>query len=245
MEIFKFGLVSLVSLLSLNILASETMVLPIRNVRVIRTTPTITLVPRIKNIQFRGFIKDPSINLVSFLTNPEIEHSFELSSLKPDTQQKFLALQNDIVKNGINFSSQNAINFWEAAGVDTANMDVDQLVAIIMMEVAKNSNDELRELMESMHNNNQQKKKMRESMDNLKALKEKCLRRNCSEFSTADADTLIAKNQNIMDNLTDMSELTQLRLQTYMDKRSKAMETLSNLLKKISDTSSTIVQNMK
>jgi hypothetical protein len=48
-----------------------------------------------------------------------------------------------------------------------------------------------------------------------------------------------------LDRPGDMDELTQLRLQMAMDRQSKFMSTLSNLLKKQSDTSAAIVQNMK
>jgi hypothetical protein len=43
----------------------------------------------------------------------------------------------------------------------------------------------------------------------------------------------------------DGGDLTSMRLQTYMDQRSKFSETLSNLLKKISNTASQITGNLK
>jgi hypothetical protein len=46
-------------------------------------------------------------------------------------------------------------------------------------------------------------------------------------------------------NMTDMSDKTAQQLQMAMDRRSKLMETLSNVLKSISDTQNTIVQNLK
>jgi hypothetical protein len=47
------------------------------------------------------------------------------------------------------------------------------------------------------------------------------------------------------DNLGEVSQTAQLRLQTVMDRRSKLIETLSNVLKKMSDTDSSIVGNLK
>ena len=43
----------------------------------------------------------------------------------------------------------------------------------------------------------------------------------------------------------DISEEAQLRLQMAMDRRSKLMETLSNILKDLSDTNAEIIRNMK
>ena len=51
------------------------------------------------------------------------------------------------------------------------------------------------------------------------------------------------KNQ--LDSLGEMGEMESLRLQMAMDRLSKMMSTLSNLLKKISDTASAITQNIK
>ena len=44
---------------------------------------------------------------------------------------------------------------------------------------------------------------------------------------------------------SEMGEMESLRLQMAMDRMSKAMSTLSNILKKMSDTAGAIVQNMK
>lgn len=48
-----------------------------------------------------------------------------------------------------------------------------------------------------------------------------------------------------LDGLNEMSEMTSLRLQMTMDRRSKFIETLSNIMKKIGATQETLVQNIK
>ncbi len=48
-----------------------------------------------------------------------------------------------------------------------------------------------------------------------------------------------------LDSMNEMSEMTSLRLQMAMDRRSKFVETLSNIMKKTSDTQSAIVGNLK
>jgi hypothetical protein len=45
--------------------------------------------------------------------------------------------------------------------------------------------------------------------------------------------------------MSEMSEMTSLRLQMTMDRRSRFIETLSNIMKKISETNDTQVQNLK
>lgn len=48
-----------------------------------------------------------------------------------------------------------------------------------------------------------------------------------------------------LDSLSELSELESLRLQMLMDRRSKFISTLSNLLKKISSTQDTLIQDLK
>jgi putative addiction module CopG family antidote len=48
-----------------------------------------------------------------------------------------------------------------------------------------------------------------------------------------------------LDSMSELSEMTSLRLQMAMDRRSKLMETLSNIMKANSDTQGTIVGNLK
>lgn len=63
---------------------------------------------------------------------------------------------------------------------------------------------------------------------------------NMREFGRLE-DT--AKNK--LDSMSEMGEMESLRLQMAMDRMSKLMSTLSNLLKKQSDTAAAITQNMK
>jgi putative addiction module CopG family antidote len=48
-----------------------------------------------------------------------------------------------------------------------------------------------------------------------------------------------------LDSMNEMSEMTSLHLQMMMDRRSKILSTLSNILKKLSSTQESIIQNIK
>jgi len=63
--------------------------------------------------------------------------------------------------------------------------------------------------------------------------------------SKAELDSQIDQIKNDLDSMSEMGETESLRLQMAMDRMSKMMSTLSNLLKKISDTSQSITQNIK
>ena len=62
------------------------------------------------------------------------------------------------------------------------------------------------------------------------------------QVSKAELEAPIAETK---DSLADMSEMDQLRLQMAMDRLSQSMSALSNVLKKISDTHGSIVNNVK
>ena len=55
----------------------------------------------------------------------------------------------------------------------------------------------------------------------------------------------IEQISNDIDSLSEMGEMESLRLQMAMDRLSRLMSTLSNILKKISETHQGIVQNIK
>jgi hypothetical protein len=63
--------------------------------------------------------------------------------------------------------------------------------------------------------------------------------------SKKEFDQLKKTIQKDLDSMSEMGELESLRLQMAMDRMSKMMSTLSNILKKISDTANAITQNLK
>jgi len=60
-----------------------------------------------------------------------------------------------------------------------------------------------------------------------------------------DMDATIDKMKDDLDSMSEMGETESLRLQMAVDRLSKMMSTLSNMLKKIGDTSQSITQNLK
>lgn len=63
--------------------------------------------------------------------------------------------------------------------------------------------------------------------------------------SKAELDTMVDTMKSDLDSMSEMGEMESLRLQMAMDRMSKMMSALSNLLKKISDTQNSITQNLK
>lgn len=63
--------------------------------------------------------------------------------------------------------------------------------------------------------------------------------------SRDEIDRAVADTKAELDSMSEMGETESLRLQMAMDRMSKMMSTLSNLMKKASETSSGIIQNLK
>jgi hypothetical protein len=66
-----------------------------------------------------------------------------------------------------------------------------------------------------------------------------------SKPTYSDLKVVQSQLQSNLDSMNEMSEMTSLRLQMAMDRRSKFVEALSNIMKKIDDTQSNILQNIK
>jgi uncharacterized protein YukE len=63
--------------------------------------------------------------------------------------------------------------------------------------------------------------------------------------TAAELEAAVDDVKSELDSLSEMGEMESLRLQMAMDRMSKLMSTLSNLLKKSSETSAQITQNLK
>lgn len=57
--------------------------------------------------------------------------------------------------------------------------------------------------------------------------------------------SLLSQTDQALGSVSDLSQEQQLQMQTAMDQRSKLIEMLSNMLKSMSDTSTSIIANMK
>jgi len=88
-------------------------------------------------------------------------------------------------------------------------------------------------------------------MPNSKKIDPKAAKKIVTQLTTLNAATKKQLTQveklsgQLEDDLSEMGELESLRLQMMMDRVSKMMTTLSNLLKKMQDTQEAITQNLK
>jgi hypothetical protein len=69
--------------------------------------------------------------------------------------------------------------------------------------------------------------------------------RSAGKMTGAEIDAAVEALKNQRDSISQMGEMDALQMQQAMDRMSKMMATLSNIMKKSSETSQTIVQNLK
>lgn len=159
------------------------------------------------------------------------------------------------------------------AGQDFSGADIEALVQLVMMECARQADADLREAMAQMRAANERKAAMRETAKAQREAAQSASTSARAELASPAASAICvdppcqphavlaqprpelanvgaAAGQSPppaadSDSLSEASEIMSLRLQMYMDRRSKALEALSNLMKKQSDTSSTIISNLK
>ena len=107
--------------------------------------------------------------------------------------------------------------------------DVMALAFLVMMEAAKSAREDLKSIMDGVKRINNAKAAWRQSANQVNAA----------------AATTREKARHDLDSLNKMGDLQSLRLQMAMDRQSKFMSSLSNVVKKMSETSSGITQNLK
>jgi hypothetical protein len=101
--------------------------------------------------------------------------------------------------------------------------DVDALVFLVVFEVAEDADKEAREELKQMEEERHRQQRVR---DQAAGIPKGGLRPREDTIST-------------------MDQMSNLRLQMAVDRRSQAITTLSNLLKKFADSQQTITQNLK
>jgi hypothetical protein len=139
--------------------------------------------------------------------------------------------------------------------IKPAAADIEAVAFLVLMQAASSAQDDLKAIMAEVKAINGAKQKHRELLQSL----QKSVQANAGHpaydfdgifmlLATLYAKQLEAEAIELLhkpDSLSELSEIESLRLQMVMDRLSKLMSTLSNLLKKASDTTSQIVQNLK
>jgi hypothetical protein len=118
-----------------------------------------------------------------------------------------------------------------------ASDDIASLAMLVMMAAANDAREDLKSVMAKV-----------KAINDAKACKTKqCLTalKPTADYDQATLDLVVDQAQGKLDSLSEMGETDSLRLQMAMDRMSKMMSTLSNIMKKTSDTEQSMTSNLK
>jgi putative addiction module CopG family antidote len=116
--------------------------------------------------------------------------------------------------------------------------DNEDLVSLVMMEASESAHEDLRELLAGIHAINARRARLQRLITKMK-------RDGADNVGGEDLQAIKEALKSAVDSLSEMGEMESLRLQMAMDRLSKLISTLSNILKKTTDTASSLVQNLK
>lgn len=137
---------------------------------------------------------------------------------------------------------------YDAIGTSGPDADIESLAFIVLMQMAREAAEDLKAIMAEVKAINNKKAAQRELLADLREIAADggevgdCRREPCEAPSL---EARIAEVQDELDAMNEQSELLTLRLQMSMDRHARLLQTLSNIMKKISDTADQIVSNLK
>lgn len=117
------------------------------------------------------------------------------------------------------------------------DQSIEVLVLLVMTNISNEVSADLKNTLSDIQKSNGKKDAMRDSSTFVDSI--------FTKHRPGERIKVVNYNADKKDAMNELSETQQMRLQTYMDRKTKAMETISNLMKKYSDTQDTIINNLK
>ena len=122
--------------------------------------------------------------------------------------------------------------------------DIEALAFLVLMQASRSAQEDMRAVMDQVREINAAKKRWREQRRPTRA-DETDLDAVFQLVATLYVKQLQADLTRQLDSMSEMGQMEQLRLLMAMDRVTKLMSTLSNLLKKLADAAGQITQNLK
>jgi hypothetical protein len=127
-----------------------------------------------------------------------------------------------------------------------AGGDVEALAFLVLMEASKSAQQDLKEVMDRVKRINDAKAALRgRAVQRRPGTSPARIAIQARSLSKPEFDRRLHSARNDPDSLSELGETESLRLQMAMDRMSKLMSTLSNILQKLSATNASITRNLK
>ena len=136
-------------------------------------------------------------------------------------------------------------------GVNLSDADISALTFIVMMDAAESAQQDLHSIMQGVSSINAQKDALRKELGKAAANKVR-VQKVYTPVNTAltvppplSPNATMADKEKRFDDLSEMSEEQQLKMQRFMEQMQKAESIASNMSKKFGDVQSSIIRNLK
>jgi len=185
------------------------------------------------------------------------KHDQIASKLSPTAKLKLHTIATSFkTMNSITDGTSRAAIVSAFPGTNLGDADIDALTIIIMMEASKSANEDLKAIMDEVKKINEQKSALRKTLTDLGKPPSPSKRAAPTTWRAVPVDYYrapaplpanadVTQIEKRFDDLEGYSTVNQLKLQQMMDKKGQYETMLSNISKKVSDTSSSIIQNLK
>lgn len=198
----------------------------------------------------------PSVSLTAPV-NPSLvqRHDAIASNLTPSAKMKLDTIV-DQLKSTPSISDGTSRAAITSAFPD-ANLgqdDIDALVLTVMTGVAQSAHNELKETLQHLQDINKQKDALRQELAKSKqSTKAPAVHKAQAMYvSTAfkmpaplPPNASVAQKQDRLNLLNDLDQQEQTRVQMYSNQMQKSQQIASDLLKRVNDTASSIIRNLK
>jgi hypothetical protein len=225
-----------------------------------RMDDQVAVKEKYKNLQIVGFMYEQrSRNMISplkFMSHEKLKTSFATEKLSLKARQTWEQFLDHTKSNRENFSTKELIKVLKVLGEERLHIDVETLVYLLMIEIAKDSAADIKFMLEQMKSNQERKKQLREQMEQAKKLHQQCWQqdrdpsrtpdsRTCRIYSANELGHIFELLQKEHDSISELSEFQQLNIQAAMERMQQLNKTLSEIMKKVSQVSQAITQNLK
>jgi hypothetical protein len=136
-------------------------------------------------------------------------------------------------------------------GVNLSDGDISALTFLVLMEASESAQQDLQSIMKGVSAINAQKEALRKELGKAAANKVR-VQTVYTPVNTAftvplplSPNATMAEKEKRLDDLSELSEDQQLRMQMVMDRMQKAESMASNVAKKFGDIQSSVIRNLK
>jgi hypothetical protein len=194
----------------------------------------------------------PSVSLTAAV-NPQLvqRRNAIAADLTPSARQKLHTIALSVA------SSPSITDGTTRAAITSAfgnldGVDVEALAFIVLTDAAQSAEQDLKTVMDQIKDVNKQKDALRQELSKSNSLKPNIRKAQAHTLPTAftvppplPPNATVAQKQHRLDDLNDLGDLMQIKIQTEMSQMQSAQHMASNIMKSLNDSRTSVLKNLK